>query len=77
MNFKINNALQQTKITASVIGFHFISGMMVGSFLGYSLDQYFDSYPLCISLGFFFGVASGFYNVWKDIKKIVCENQSE
>jgi F0F1-type ATP synthase assembly protein I len=42
-----------------------IAGICVGIFIGWHADNYFSTKPLFFILGFLFGVAGGFYNVYK------------
>lgn len=56
---------------ASIIGLHMVSGIIVGTGLGYLLDRWLDTFPLCAGIGFFFGIAAGFRNVWIDTKALI------
>ncbi|HHG73432.1 AtpZ/AtpI family protein [Persephonella sp.] len=60
------------------IGLHLVSGVVVGVLLGYFLDKYFGTSPWLTILFFFFGVAAGFRNMYKDVQKyIVSEEKGE
>jgi ATP synthase protein I len=46
-----------------------ISGLAVGAFLGYTIDQYFGTTPLFLFLLSIAGMGGGFYNFYKDNMK--------
>ncbi len=46
-----------------------ISGLAVGSFIGYFLDEYFNSMPWMLFVCAIFGTAGGFYNFYKDMMR--------
>lgn len=54
----------------SVVLIEVFAGIMVGSFLGYGIDQYFDTLPLFLFVFSIFGVVAGIYNVYKELVKI-------
>lgn len=47
-----------------------ISGIVVGTGLGYFLDQYFTTDPWILFLGFLLGSAAGFFNVYRTVNGI-------
>jgi F0F1-type ATP synthase assembly protein I len=51
-----------------------IAGLGAGSFVGWHLDSYLSTKPLFFILGFLFGVAGGFYNVYK---RTIADDRSE
>lgn len=59
--------------TASVIGLHMVSGVLVGGVIGYFLDEWLGTGPWLKLVFFLFGVAAGFYNVYLDTKRILRE----
>lgn len=52
--------------TAGVIGFHLLSGILVGSFVGYWLDEWLGTGPWMKAIFFAIGVAAGFRNMYLD-----------
>ena len=42
-----------------------VAGVMVGSFMGWALDQWLDTSPLLLLLMFFMGAIAGMLNVWR------------
>ncbi|WP_293445552.1 AtpZ/AtpI family protein [Persephonella sp.] len=57
------------------IGLHLVSGVVVGVLLGYFLDKYFGTSPWLTILFFFFGVAAGFRNMYKDVQKYIISEE--
>jgi len=47
------------------IGVELVAALVVGVALGYGLDTLFGTKPLLSLLGFFFGAAAGFLNVYR------------
>lgn len=47
------------------IGVELVAALLVGVGLGYLLDEWLDTKPLFALLGFFFGAAAGFMNVYR------------
>ena len=47
-----------------------VSAVVVGSTIGFLLDNWFDTKPLLIICFFFIGVAAGILNVFKSAKKM-------
>ncbi|WP_457640043.1 AtpZ/AtpI family protein [Persephonella sp.] len=65
-------------LSIGTIGLHLVSGIVVGVLLGYFLDRYFGTSPWLTIIFFFFGVAAGFRNMYKDVQKyVVSEEQPE
>ena len=52
------------------ISTEFVSAVVVGSTIGFLLDNWFDTKPLLIICFFFIGVVAGMSNVFKLAKKI-------
>ncbi len=59
------------------IGLHLVSGIIVGTFIGYMLDKYFNSSPWLTIIFFFLGIIAGFYNMYKDAKKYIAKEEKE
>lgn len=60
---------------ASVIGLHFVSCIFVGALLGYYLDKWLGTWPLCAGIMFFLGIVAGFRNVYIDAKKLIAADK--
>jgi len=56
--------------TASTMGLHIVSAIIVGLTLGYFLDVYFGTKPYLIMIFFVLGVMAGFKMVWEDFRKL-------
>ncbi len=50
---------------ASRYGTEFISGVIVGFFIGYGLDEWLQTEPVFMLIGLFLGVAAGGWNIYK------------
>ena len=64
---KYLNAISQ----AGTIGLHMVSGIVVGSLIGYGLDSWLDSSPKCLLIFMAVGIVAGFKNVYVDTKRLV------
>ena len=74
---KIKKELMENKGTnvaslgnALKIGTELIAAVLVGSILGYILDNWFDTKPFIMISFFFIGVAAGILNVIRSAKKM-------
>ncbi len=63
--------------TIGTIGLHLISGIIVGLAIGYFLDKFFNTHYIMTIIFFFLGVASGFYNMYKDAVKYIQKEEKE
>ncbi len=63
--------------SVGTIGLHLVSGIIVGVFVGYMLDKFFKTSPWLTIIFFFFGVAAGFYNMYKDAKRYIEKEERE
>ena len=52
-----------------------ISGVLVGAGLGYLLDKWLNTQPLCLITFLIFGGAAGFLNVYRFVKKEDCKKE--
>jgi ATP synthase protein I len=59
--------------TAGMMGFHLLSGMLVGGFIGYWLDEWLDTGPWLKAVFFIIGIAAGFRNIYLDAQRLVRE----
>ena len=65
-------------LTVGTIGLHLVSGIIVGLFIGYLLDNFFNTQNYIFTIVFFFlGILSGFYNMYKDVMKYIKEEESK
>ena len=58
---------------AGILGFHMISGPLLGIFLGYYLDKWLGSKPACMFAGMLLGLVAGGLNVYRDVRRILHE----
>ena len=42
-----------------------VGGVIVGTFIGWMLDRWLDTSPLCLLVMFFLGAIAGLLNVWR------------
>ena len=68
LNNKSRNAASLGK--AFKISTEFVAAVVVGSTIGFLLDNWFDTKPLLTIFLFFIGVAAGILNVFKSAKKM-------
>ena len=54
-----------------------IAAVVVGSLIGFILDNWFDTKPLLIICFFFMGVAAGILNVFRSAKKMHRNNNNQ
>ncbi len=59
------------------IGLHLVSGIIVGTFIGYMLDSFFKTSPWLTIIFFFLGIIAGFYNMYKDAKRYIAKEEKE
>ncbi|WP_457641974.1 AtpZ/AtpI family protein [Persephonella sp.] len=64
-------------LSIGAIGLHLVSGIIVGVLIGYLLDQYFKTSPYLTILFFFFGIAAGFWNMYKDVQKYIISEEKD
>ncbi len=51
------------------IGFYLIVPILLGVFVGYRLDLWFDTKPFFVLLFIVLGLISSFYNLWKLVRE--------
>ncbi len=59
------------------IGLHLVSGIIVGTFIGYMLDSYLKTSPWFTIIFFFLGIIAGFYNMYKDAKRYIEKEEAQ
>ena len=74
-NLKKNHSKRDSANAASLgkalkISTELVAAVVVGSTLGFILDNWFDTKPLFIICFFFMGVAAGILNVFRSAKKM-------
>lgn len=62
-------------ISFLTIGLHLVSGIIVGTAVGYFLDKTFSTSPYLTILFFFLGFLAGLNNMYKDAKKYIDTQQ--
>ena len=66
-----------TWANAGILGFHMISGPLLGIFLGYYLDKWLDSSPVCVGIGLALGLVAGALNMYRDMRRFLREQAAE
>ena len=67
------NALSQ----AGTIGLHMVSGIVVGGAIGYALDKWLETGPVCLLIFLAVGIAAGFKNVYVDTRRLLAAQKKE
>jgi ATP synthase protein I len=62
---------------AGTVGLHMVSGIAVGTAIGYALDYWLESFPWCSGVFMLLGIVSGFRNVYLDAKKLTDNQQKD
>jgi len=57
--------------TASMLGLHIVSGIIVGAIMGYYLDVWLGTKPWLFIIFLIIGIGAGFRNMWYDAQKII------
>lgn len=69
-NEKSNAKIEGSETKVLNICIEFIVMICVGSFLGYSLDKYFEAKPILLIMGFILGAVAGMMNIIKLARKL-------
>ena len=67
------NALSQ----AGTIGLHMVSGIVVGGGIGYGLDKWLKTEPVCLLIFLAVGIVAGFKNVYVDTRRLLAAQKRE
>lgn len=59
------------------IGLHLVSGIIVGTGIGYILDKIFNTSPYLTLIFFFLGLFAGFNNMYKDAKRYIKSQEQD
>jgi len=62
---------------AGTIGMHMVSGITVGTLIGYFLDGWLKTFPWLTGIFMVFGIVAGFKNVYVDTKRLVASQKEE
>lgn len=62
---------------AGTIGLHMVSGVVVGTLIGYALDNWLETWPWLTGLFMAVGVVAGFKNVYVDTKRLIARQKEE
>ena len=62
---------------AGTIGLHMVSGIVVGTLMGWGLDKWLGTYPWLTGLFMLFGIIAGFKNVYVDTKRLLAKQKEE
>jgi len=57
-------------LRASLIGIHMVASTFVGLAIGYFLDKWLQTGPWLTMLFLLFGIAGGFTNMFREVKRI-------
>ncbi len=63
--------------SASMIGMHMVSGLVVGAGMGYFFDKYFETKPWGLLFFLIVGMLAGFRNVWRDAKPLIFDKNDK
>lgn len=76
--FKVTDqAYLNTLSRAGSIGLHMVSGIAVGTGIGYFLDKWLDTDPWMTGIFMIIGIVAGFKNVYLDTKRLVASQKQE
>ena len=62
---------------AGTIGLHMVSGVAVGTIIGWLLDKWLETSPWLTGIFLIVGIVAGFKNVYVDTKKLVASQKEE
>ena len=66
-----------TMTTASLLGLHLVSGIIVGGLMGYGIDYWLESSPRGLLIGVLIGILAGFKNLYTDAKRLIEKQKSD
>jgi len=65
---KLKDYIERTSYMT--VGMQFVLAVFIGLGIGYWLDRHFKTFPWLTIIWFFIGLAAGFKNVYRELKKI-------
>jgi len=68
---KGNRELWQLMGSASIMGLHMVSGILVGLVIGLLLDRWLGTKPLFFFIFLIVGIIAGFKNVYEEARKFI------
>jgi ATP synthase protein I len=51
------------------VGIELVAGVVGGGLIGYALDSWLESWPICFLVMFFLGAAAGMLNAYRHIRR--------
>ena len=56
--------------TGVQVGIELVAGVFGGALIGYGLDRWLDTWPICFLVMFFLGAAAGMLNAYRHIRRL-------
>lgn len=75
--FKLDKEYINALSHAGSIGLHMVSGIAVGTLIGYALDAWLETSPWLTGIFMVVGIVAGFKNVYVDTNKLVKAQEKE
>ena len=75
--FKLDREYIDALSHAGTIGLHMVSGIAVGTLIGYGLDAWLETSPWLTGIFMVVGIVAGFKNVYVDTNKLVKSQERE
>lgn len=69
--FKLDKEYIDALSHAGTIGLHMVSGIAVGTLIGYGLDAWLETSPWLTGIFMIVGIVAGFKNVYVDTNKLI------
>lgn len=67
-----NKKTKTTQVAYALsMGLELISGVIVGLTIGYYLDKWFNTKPICLIIFIILGTIAGFLNLYRKIKQLM------
>lgn len=75
--FKLDKEYVDALSHAGTIGLHMVSGIAVGTLIGYGLDAWLETSPWLTGVFMVIGIVAGFKNVYVDTNKLIKSQERE